>query len=113
MSATRSASEWAGCSGGPQGSAMVKADVFVSVVAVGVEPNPPPRGPLYRLLRGVFLRLTRSMVRLEPVTGLTSLRCLSRAAVSALTRVRARRRYFAVVIAEIGFRPVTHAYSRQ
>jgi dolichol-phosphate mannosyltransferase len=81
-------------------------------VVVGVEKNPPPRGRAYDFLRRVYLRLTKSLVRLEPVTGITTFRCLSRAAVNALTRVRTRRRYFAVVLAEIGFRPSVYPYDR-
>jgi glycosyltransferase involved in cell wall biosynthesis len=81
-------------------------------VVVGVERNPPPRGRAYQFLRRVYMRLTKTLVRLEPVHGVTSFRCLSRAAVSALTRIRSRRRYFAVVLAEIGFRPVVFPYDR-
>jgi polyisoprenyl-phosphate glycosyltransferase len=79
-------------------------------VVVGVEDPPPVHDFLYRTLRRIFLRLTRALVRFEPVTGLTSFRCLSRAAVNALTRVRARRRFFSVVVADIGLRPVKHKF---
>jgi dolichol-phosphate mannosyltransferase len=81
-------------------------------VVVGVERSPPRHGPLYRLGRRIFLRLTRALMKFEPITGLTSFRCLSRSAVSALTRFRSRRRHFAMVLAEVGLRPVLHEYDR-
>jgi glycosyltransferase involved in cell wall biosynthesis len=81
-------------------------------VVIGVEQSPPRHGPAYRLGRRLFLQLARSLMKFEPVTGLTSLRCLSRSAVNALTRVRSRRRHFAMVLAEVGFRPALHRYDR-
>jgi polyisoprenyl-phosphate glycosyltransferase len=79
---------------------------------LGVDRNPPKAGPLYALMRGAFFRISRALVRLDSVPATTGYRVLSRQAVNALVKVRWRRRYFAVIAAEIGLGYRTHPYTR-
>jgi len=79
-------------------------------VVFGVAPFPAPPGPLYRALRWGFYRAAHALLGLDPVRVNSGFRCLSRAAVNALTRVRQRKRFFGLLAAEIGLTTATHAY---
>ena len=50
------------------------------------------RGAIYRALRWGFYRVAHSALGLDPVRVNSGYRCLSRAAVNALTRFRQRKR---------------------
>jgi glycosyltransferase involved in cell wall biosynthesis len=79
-------------------------------VVLGVAPFPEPPGLAYRALRWAFYRAARGLLGIEPVRTNGGFRCLSRAAVNALTRVRRRRRFFALLASEIGLSTATHEY---
>ena len=78
-------------------------------VVLGRDATPAAVGPLYRLARRGFRTIARRVVHFDPASGLTSLRCLSRSAVNAVTRIRARRRNLGVVLADVGLEPAFHA----
>ncbi|MFO0887951.1 MAG: glycosyltransferase [Isosphaeraceae bacterium] len=69
-------------------------------------------GPIYRLFRKIFLRLTRRLVRLELVIDTTGFRVLNRQVVNAMTQIRRRDRYFPLIATEVGFTPKIHPYRR-
>ena len=79
-------------------------------VTFGVAPFPAPPGALYRLLRWGFHRLAGPALGPDVVRVNSGYRCLSRAAVNALTRVRVRKRHFGLIAAEIGLTTATHPY---
>lgn len=79
-------------------------------VTFGVAPFPAPPGALYRLLRWGFHRLAGPAFGPDAVRVNSGFRCLSRAAVNALTRVRVRKRHFGLIAAEIGLTTATHPY---
>jgi glycosyltransferase involved in cell wall biosynthesis len=79
-------------------------------VVLGVEQNPAPPGPLYRLLRRAFLSLTRWLLHTDLLTDATGCRALSRHAVNALIRFRRRKRYFALLVSDIGLGTTVHLY---
>lgn len=79
-------------------------------VVLGVAPFPSPPGALYRALRWGFYRASRWLLGLDPVRVNSGYRCLSRAAVNALTRVRQRKRFFGLLASEIGLSTATHEY---
>lgn len=79
-------------------------------VVFGVAPFPSPPGSLYRALRWGFYRASRWLLGLDPVRVNSGYRCLSRAAVNALTRVRQRKRFFGLLASEIGLSTATHEY---
>lgn len=81
-------------------------------VVLGRDRSPPRIGPVYRLARWGFRKMSRRFVKFDAESGLTSFRCLSRSAVNAVTRVRSRRRYLTVMLAEVGLVPVFHSYTR-
>jgi dolichol-phosphate mannosyltransferase len=81
-------------------------------VVLGVDPGYQPGGPLYKLFRSGFGAVLRRMMGIELPPGPSGFRVLSRAAVNALTRVRQRRRYFALVVREIGLTTAEHRYRR-
>ena len=81
-------------------------------LVIGIDRQPTRPGFLYRALRKVFLALGRRLIRLDLVGGATGYRAFSRQAVNALVRVRQRRRYFAVVAADIGLTSAVHPYRR-
>lgn len=81
-------------------------------LVLGVERHPSRPGPIYRFLRRMFLRLSRRVIKLDLVTGTTGFRALTRHAVNALVKVRVRRRYFAMVAADIGLTTAIHEYDR-
>ncbi len=60
-------------------------------------------GLLYRLLRGVFFRGVRRVLRVPLNPRATELRLFSRQAVNALISNRQRRRYFATLAIDIGY----------
>lgn len=80
-------------------------------VVFGVAPFPTPPGVLYRLLRGGFRAVARTLLGPDVMRATSGFRCLSRAAVSALTRVRVRKRHFGMIAAEIGLTTATHPYT--
>jgi glycosyltransferase involved in cell wall biosynthesis len=79
-------------------------------VVFGSAPFPRPPGLLYRSLRWGFYRFSRLAFGIEPVRGNSVYRCMSRAAVNALTRVRRRKRFFGQLASEIGLSVATHEY---
>jgi glycosyltransferase involved in cell wall biosynthesis len=81
-------------------------------LVLGVDRHPPASHPLYRLLRGSYLALSRRMLRFQIVVGTTGLRAMSRQAVNALVKVRLRRRYFAIIAADVGLITEVHPYER-
>jgi polyisoprenyl-phosphate glycosyltransferase len=91
---------------------MVEACRAGSDLVLGADQHRPSSGPLYEACRGVFHSLTRRLLRIDLVTGTTGFRALSRQAVNALVKVRLRRRYFAVLAADVGLTTVVHPYAR-
>lgn len=81
-----------------------------SDVVIGVAPFPTTPGAVYRVLRWVFQRVAGSALGSNVVRANSGFRCLTRAAVNALTRVRVRKRHFGLLAAEIGLTTVTHPY---
>ena len=79
-------------------------------VVFGVAPFPQPPSPLYRSLRWGFYRFSKLAFGIEPVRGNSVYRCMSRAAVNALTRVRRRKRFFGQLASEIGLSVAMHEY---
>jgi glycosyltransferase involved in cell wall biosynthesis len=80
-------------------------------IVFGVAPFPAPPGPLYRLLRWGFHRIAGPAFGADVVRTTSGFRCLTRAAVNALTRVRVRKRHFGLIAAEIGLTTATHPYT--
>lgn len=91
---------------------MVEACRGGSDLVLAVDRHAARPGPVYRALRRVFLSLSRRLVGLELVTDTTGFRALSRQAVNALVKIRLRRRYFAVVAADVGLTAAVHPYDR-
>jgi glycosyltransferase involved in cell wall biosynthesis len=81
-------------------------------LVLGVDRNPPKPALPYRVLRQVFLMLSRWLVQRDQVFETTEFRVLSRQAVNALVKVRLRRRYFAVIATDVGLRPLVHFCDR-
>ena len=81
-------------------------------LVLGVDGRPAPTGPVYQMMRSAFLGLARRLIGLNLQTGTTGYRALSRQAVNALVKVRLRRRYFAVVAADVGLTTAIHPYPR-
>lgn len=79
-------------------------------VVFGVAPFPKPPSPLYRALRWGFYRFAKAALGIEPVRVNSVYRCMSRAAVNALTRVRRRKRFFGQLASEIGLSVSVHEY---
>ena len=92
-------------------AAMVEECRAGSDVVLGVAPYPRPPGALYRALRWGYFRAMRSLLKIDLIRGNTGFRVLSRAAVSALTRVRQRRRFFDMIASDIGLTTATHEYA--
>ena len=90
--------------------AMVEACRSGADVVLGVAPFPSTPGLAYRALRWAFYRVARGLLGIEPSRINSGYRCLTRAAVNALTRVRRRRRFFSLLASEIGLTTVTHDY---
>jgi dolichol-phosphate mannosyltransferase len=93
-------------------AAMVETCRSGTDLVLGVERDPPRPGVVYGALRSAFLGLARRLVGVNITTGTTGYRALSRQAVNALVKVRLRRRYFAVVAAEVGLTTAVHPYGR-
>lgn len=81
-------------------------------LVLGVDRHPPRPGLVYTALRKVFLALAHRLTRIELLTGTTGLRAISRQGVNALVKVRLQRRYFAVVVADVGLKRAAHPYDR-
>lgn len=81
-------------------------------IVLGVDLHPPTGGFIYRSSRVVFLSLVRRLLHFDLVPGVTGFRVLSRHAVNAIVKVRLRRRYFAVVAADVGLNSTYHQYGR-
>ncbi|QDU20156.1 glycosyltransferase [Urbifossiella limnaea] len=79
-------------------------------VVVGVAPYPAAPGVSYRVLRWLFQRIAGPTFGANVVRVNSGFRCLTRAAVNALTRVRVRKRHFGLLAAEIGLTTTTHPY---
>jgi glycosyltransferase involved in cell wall biosynthesis len=79
-------------------------------VVVGVTDAEKERHLLYRACRRIFYALCRWMVPADLIPGATQFRVLSRQAVNAVTRIRQRRRYFSMLISEIGYASTVHRY---
>jgi len=81
-----------------------------SDVVIGVAPFPTTPGLTYRVLRWIFQGVAGSALGANVVRVNSGFRCLTRAAVNALTRVRVRKRHFGLLAAEIGLTTATHPY---
>jgi len=81
-------------------------------IVIGVVSTPPPRGPVYRMMRSVYLALCRRLLDVEVIPGSTCFRAISRQAVNALLRVRSRRRHFSLLVYDIGFDSIRVAYEQ-
>lgn len=79
-------------------------------VVFGVAPFPKPPSMLYRALRWGFYRFAKIALGIEPFRVNSVYRCMSRAAVNALTRVRRRKRFFGQLASEIGLSVTAHEY---
>ena len=79
-------------------------------VVFGVAPFPKPPNRFYRSLRWAFYRFAKTALGIEPVRMNNVYRCMSRAAVNAVTRVRRRKRFFGQLASEIGLSVATHEY---
>lgn len=79
-------------------------------VVFGVAPFPNPPSVLYQTLSWGFSRTARSFLGFDPGRVNSGFRCLSRAAVNALTRVRQRKRFFGLLASEIGLSTAVHRY---
>jgi dolichol-phosphate mannosyltransferase len=80
-------------------------------IVVGTTPDAQYQGYLYRLLRHVFYLLSCWLIRAPLVQHASGFRVLSRQAVNALTRIKSRRRYFALLAYDIGYRVATVPYT--
>jgi len=81
-------------------------------IVLGIDAYPPTGGLLYRSSRVLFVSLVRRLLHFDLKPGVTGFRVLSRHAVNAIVKVRLRRRYFAVVAADVGLNSSYHRYSR-
>lgn len=81
-------------------------------LVLGVDRRPPRQGWLYTALRNAFVVLNRRLLHFDMVIGTTGFRVISRQGINALIRVRLRRRYFTVVVAEVGLKTALHAFGR-
>jgi dolichol-phosphate mannosyltransferase len=81
-------------------------------MVLGVADNPVAPGLLYTALRRVFVSLSHRLLRVDLAVGVTGYRVLSRHAVNALIKVRLRRRFFALVAADVGLASANHVYSQ-
>lgn len=79
-------------------------------VVLGVARNAEPPGLVYSTFRRVFLAAARKLVGVDITTGTTRFRAYSRHAVNVLVKIRLRRRYFAVIAADVGFKTAFHPY---
>ncbi len=80
-------------------------------IVIGVAPA--RRDASYRLLRGCYDWLCRRVLDVDLIPGSTCFRALSRQAVNALLRVRSRRRYFSLLIDDIGFDSIRIEYEQE
>ena len=79
-------------------------------LVLGVERTPLTGGLIYAVFRQLFLGLYWQMVGVQLVTGTTGYRAISRQGVNALVKVRQRRRYFAIISAEVGLKHAIYPY---
>jgi hypothetical protein len=79
-------------------------------VMIGVAPYQTSPSIGYRVLRWLFQRVAGRALGATAVRAASGYRCLTRAAVNALTRVRVRKRHFGLLAAEIGLTTATHPY---
>lgn len=71
-------------------------------LVLGVLRTSAATGPIYGLMRRAFFALARRILEVDLIPDTTGLRVLSRHAVNSMITVRLRRRYFAVVAADVG-----------
>jgi glycosyltransferase involved in cell wall biosynthesis len=79
-------------------------------VVVGVRDTTREHNFLYRTLRRAYYALCQWMVSADLIPGATRYRVLSRQAVNAVTQIHQRRRYFSMLISEIGYASTIHRY---
>lgn len=92
--------------------AMVDACRADAELVVGQDCDPPATTPFYRALRHLFRSISRRLMPIDSISNATGYRVLSRQAVNALVKVRVRKRYFAIVAADIGLLTIVHPYRR-
>jgi glycosyltransferase involved in cell wall biosynthesis len=81
-------------------------------MVLGVDRHPVRPSRVYRWLRGAFVAASRRLLRIDLSFRTTGYRVLSRQAVNALVKVRVRKRYFALVAADVGLAKTNYLYDR-
>jgi polyisoprenyl-phosphate glycosyltransferase len=82
-------------------------------IVIGVSDGTRHRRAFYRLLNDIYFALARRFIHMELIPGSTTFCALSRQAVNAMTRIRRRKRLFALVASETGFPMATYCYQQQ
>jgi glycosyltransferase involved in cell wall biosynthesis len=81
-------------------------------VIVGVRNAQVEGSAAYRLLRRAYYALCRRMIVGDLIPRATHCRVLSRQAVNAVLRIHQHRRYFSMLVSEVGYIPKIHPYER-
>jgi glycosyltransferase involved in cell wall biosynthesis len=81
-------------------------------MVLGVDRHPVRPSRIYRGLRRAFVAASRRLLSVDLSFGTTGYRVLSRQAVNALVKVRVRKRYFALVAADVGLAKTNYPYDR-
>jgi dolichol-phosphate mannosyltransferase len=81
-------------------------------LVLGVNRDPATPGFGYLVMRRAFLVLARWLIGVDLTTDTTGFRALSRQAVNALVKVRSRRRFFPLVVADVGLSTTIYPYSQ-
>lgn len=82
-------------------------------IVIGKTDTTRHRGATYRFLHGVYFALAPRIMQIELRPGITGYCALSRQAVNAITRIRQRKRLFALVASETGYSMATYVYQQR
>jgi dolichol-phosphate mannosyltransferase len=82
-------------------------------IVIGVTDTTSHRDTVYRGLHRFYFALANRISEVELIPGNTTYCALSRQAVNAITRIRQRKRLFALVASETGYPIATYRYQRQ
>lgn len=82
-------------------------------IVIGTTDTTSHRSAIYRFLRGIYLKLANRLIQVEMIPGNTTFSALSRQAVNAMTRIRRRKRLFALVAMETGYSVTAYPYRQQ